>query len=176
MRRRRVLLAAVLAVLLCSAAMGLRVWLQEPVGGVSPYETVNDLYEWEHMTFTADQETYPADVETVTLYFRNDAPDGVVWLSESPSWQWYLERKTDGAWHSMRSTVEIPQWRFREEDCTLYSTPSGIVEQNGGEFTWFCDIGDYYRTPLELGSYRIVIPDCSHRDDHGTIAAEFEVA
>lgn len=175
MKWRRVLLAVVLAILLCSAAMGLYVWLQGPVGGESPYETVNDLYEWEYMIFTTDQAVYPADVETVTLYFRNDAPDGAVRLSESPSWQWYLEREEDGVWHSMRSTVEIPQWRFREEDCTPYSMPGGIVDWDGGELTWFCDIGDYYRTPLEPGSYRIVIPDCEHLNDRGAIAVEFEV-
>lgn len=167
---------AVLAVLACGAAVGLYFWLRGPMGGVTPYGTVNDLYDWEYMTFTTDKTVYPVGVKSVTLYFRNGAPDGVVWLSESPSYQWYLERETDGVWHSMRAAVEIPQWRFREEDCTLYSMPSGMVNWNGGEFTWYCDIDNYYHTPLEPGSYRIVIPDCNHRDDHGAIAVEFEVA
>lgn len=176
MKQGKALLAALLAVLIGGAAMGLYFLFQGAVGGVSPYETVNDLYEWEYMTFTADQAVYPTDVETVALYFRNDAPDGVVWLSESPAWQWYLERESDGVWRSMRSTVEIPQWRFREEDCTLYSWPDGVVNWDGGELTWFCDIADYYRTPLEPGRYRIVIPNCNHRNHYGAIAVEFEVA
>ncbi|WP_298022822.1 hypothetical protein [uncultured Dysosmobacter sp.] len=174
MKRKSVVLA--LAILLCSAAMGLYFWLRGPVGGVSPYETVNDLYEWEYMTFTADQAVYPTDVETITLYFRNDAPDDVVILSDHPDFQWYLERQTGGAWHTMRSKVEMPQWRFREEDCTLTSTPSGVVRWGGGEFTWYCDIGGYYRTPLEPGSYRIVIPNCVHvRNTGSVLAVGFEV-
>lgn len=175
--KKKLPVIAVLAVLACTVVMGLYFWLRGPVGGESPYKTVNDLYEWEYMTFTADEAVYPADAKTITLYFRNGAPDGVVQLSQQPPFQWYLERQADGTWYSMRSRIELPQWRFREEDCTPTSTPSGVVPWDGGEFTWYCDIDDYYATPLEEGTYRIVIPNCTHWDQaEHALAVEFEVA
>ena len=170
MRRVWIVLLA-LAVSLAGA-----LYLGRTVRGVSPYAAVNGLYAWERMSFTADRETYPREAETVTLTFRNDAPDGAVLLSDREPFRWCLEKEVDGVWRSLRHTGAEPRWRFREEDCTAVSTPSGVVPWDGGEFVWYCDIAGSYPTPLEAGSYRIVIPDCEHLHDTADLAVFFRVA
>lgn len=154
------LLAAILAVILYYE-------FRSPIGGVSPHETVNDLYEWEFMTFRASQETYSADTESIELYFRNDAPDGVVWLaSVGPSFAYELEILQNGEWHQMRSKVEQPRW----------SGKTDIINWNGGEARLLCEISDDYMSPLPEGQYRIVIPECEHmKRTRVALAVEFEV-
>lgn len=167
-------LGGVAAVLAVIAAVLLYFRFRGVVGGVSPYETVNDLYEWEYMTFAAEQEHYPADVETIRLRFKNDAPDGVVWLSSSASFAYELEFLKDGAWHSMRAKVERPRW---SDNDTGAPPGTDIVKWDGGELTLYCEIARDYPTPLRMGRYRVVIPDCTHISRTGSaLTAEFEVA
>ena len=140
---------------------------RSPIGGVSPHEQVNDLYEWEYMTFCAEEDCYPASVETVRLYFRNDAPDGVVCLSSvGPIFSYELEIWQNGEWHRMRPKRENPRWDGRTD----------IVSWGGDELMLSCPVARDYGSPLPAGEYRIVIPECEHL--HGTrvaLAVEFEV-
>ena len=161
-------IGALLAVLALFAAVVLFYRLRGPVGGKSPYETVNDLYEWEYMTFESTQETYPADTEYVELYFRNDAPDGVVVLSagSSPSFGYELEVWNNGAWYQMRARNQVCRWEGRTD----------IVDWNGGEQILACPVGRDYPSPLAAGRYRIVLPSCEHMHRAEVpLAAEFEV-
>ena len=141
---------------------------RSPVGGKSPYETVNDLYEWEYMTFESTQETYPADTEYVELYFRNDAPDGVVVLSaQGTHFGYELEIWQDGAWHQMRTYSKSVRWEGKTD----------IVDWDGGEALITCPVGRDYSSPLQAGRYRIVLPYCEHlHRAEVPLAAEFEVA
>lgn len=154
-------------ILLLVAAAQVYVHLRGPVAGVSPYETVNDLPDWEAMTFAAAQEVWPADTETVELTFRNDALDGVVWLSENgPIFGYVLEMWQEDGWHSLRSRTEQPRWNGK----------SDIVDWNGGEVTISCPVGQDYSLPLESGQYRVVLPGCTHLNSVShALAAEFEV-
>ena len=140
---------------------------RSPVGGLSPHERVNDLYEWEYMTFCTEEESYPASVETVRLYFRNDAPDGVVWLSSvGPVFSYELEIRQNGEWHQMRPKRENPRWDGKTD----------IVDWAGGELTISCPVARDYGSPLPVGEYRIVIPECEHmKRAHTALAVEFEV-
>ena len=137
------------------------------VGGESPYGAVNQLFEWEYMTFTTEQETYPADVEKIRLTFRNDAPDGVVVLSAAGTHFGYeLEILQDGRWHQMRPQSKICRWEGNTD----------IVNWNGGEVTLTCPVGKDYSSPLQSGRYRIVLPQCEHLHSRIVpLAAEFEV-
>ena len=81
-------ISGILAAFLLFGAVVLYYRFRSPVRGRSPYETVNDMYEWEYMTFTAEQERYSPDVEKIRLTFRNDAPDGVSLLA---TWLWTLK-------------------------------------------------------------------------------------
>ncbi len=173
-RYSKQVLGGILAVFAVIAAALLYFRFRGPVGGVSPYETVNDLYEWEYMTFTAEQDEYPTNVDTILLYFRNDAPDGVVWLSSGASFAYELEFLKDGVWHSMRSIVERPRW---SDNDTGDPPGTDIVKWDGGELTLYCKIAQDYPTPLRPGRYRVVIPECAHISRTGSaLAAEFEVA
>ena len=53
-RYSKQVLGGILAVFAIMAAVLLYFRFRSPVGGVSPHEMVNDLYEWEYMTFTAE--------------------------------------------------------------------------------------------------------------------------
>ena len=171
-RYSKQVLGGILAVFAIMAAVLLYFRFRSPVGGVSPHEMVNDLYEWEYMTFTAEQEVYSTDVNTILLYFRNDAPYGVVWLSSrQSSFAYELEYWKDGAWHRMRPVVKSPQWSD-----TGGTPKTDIVNWNGGEITLHCDIAHDYPTPLRAGRYRIVIPDCEHmKGALADLTVEFEV-
>ena len=171
-RYSKQVLGGILAVFAIMAAVLLYFRFRSPVGGVSPHEMVNDLYEWEYMTFTAEQEVYSTDVNTILLYFRNDAPDGVVWLSSrQSSFAYELEYWKDGAWHRMRPVVKSPQWSD-----TGGTPKTDIVNWNGGEIRLHCDIAHDYPTPLRAGRYRIVIPDCEHmKGALADLTVEFEV-
>lgn len=173
-RHSRQMLGGVLAICAMIAAALLYSRFCGPIGGPSLHETVNDLYEWEYMAFAAEQERYPADVETVRLYFRNDAPDGVVCLSTGTSFAYELEFLKDGVWHSMRAKVERPRWW---SGSGTEGTPgTDVVQWNGGEMTLCCGIARDYPTPVPAGRYRIIIPDCEHMQPTlVNLAAEFEV-
>ena len=140
---------------------------RSPVGGKSPYETVNDLYEWEYMMFVPEHEVYPADAEAVRFYFRNNAPDGVVVLSaKGPHFGYELEIWEDGAWHQMRTHKKIVRWEGKTD----------IVNWDGGEILITCPVGRDYPSPLQPGLYRIVLPYCEHlHNPLVPLAAEFEV-
>lgn len=140
---------------------------RSPVGGKSPYETVNDLYEWEYMMFVPEHEVYPADTETVRFYFRNDAPDGVVVLSaQGPHFGYELEIWEDGVWHQMRTHKKIVRWEGKTD----------IVNWDGGEVLITCPVGRDYPSPLQPGLYRVVLPFCEHlKNPIVPLAAEFEV-
>ena len=160
-------IGGILAVFVLFGGVALWYRFRSPVGGKSPYETVNDLYEWEYMTFESVQETYSADTEYVELYFRNDAPDGVVVLSAAGTHFGYeLEILRDGCWRQMRSHGKVCRWEGKTD----------IVNWKGGEVTLICPVGRDYPSPLPLGRYRIVLPQCEHL--HGSmvpLATEFEV-
>lgn len=140
---------------------------RSPVGGKSPYETVNDLYEWEYMMFVPEHEVYPADTEAVRFYFRNNAPDGVVVLSAKGSHFGYeLEIWEDGAWHQMRTHQKVVRWEGKTD----------IVDWDGGEVLITCPVGRDYPSPLQPGLYRVVLPYCEHlHRAEVPLAAEFEV-
>lgn len=174
-RRAKAVICGVSLVILAFAAAAVYGYFRSPISGMSPYETVNDLYDWEYMAFTAGRAVYPAETETVELTFCNNAPDGVVALASHAASQWCLEVRKNDAWRGLRLTGPEPCWRFREEDCTESSTPSGIVDWGGGKLIFYCDLSRFYPSPLEPGRYRIVIPDCEHMGDVADLAAEFEV-
>lgn len=160
-------IGGILAVIVTVAAVLLYFQLRDPVGGVSPYEVVNDLYEWELMTFDTEHPSYLPDTETVKLRFRNDAPDGVVCLSAGRTFfQYELEMRRNGEWHRMHAYAEHPRWEGKTD----------IVDWSGGEITLSCRIGRDYPSPLQPGQYRIVLPECEHLNGPVVaLAAEFEV-
>lgn len=172
-RYSKQVLGGLLAVFVIAAAL-LYAWFRSPIGGVSPHETVNDLYDWEYMTFTAEADRYSANVDTIRLSFRNDAPDGVVCLSSrAPTFAYELEYRKDGVWRQMHPVVSHPRWWSG----TGGVRETNIVNWNGGESTLLCEIARDYPTPLQAGRYRIVIPDCEHMDGPlAALAAEFEVS
>lgn len=151
---KKVLGGCVLLLLVILAA-ALYYELRSPVAGLSPYETVNDLPDWDQMTFSPVTENgwYFADVETIQLTFRNDAPDGAVCLSaDGIHFEYALEIVEDDGWHSLRSRTKTPRWNGNTD----------IVNWDGGEVTLSCPVGRDYPSPLEPGWYRIVLPECEH--------------
>ena len=112
------------AVLLCIAALALYYQLRGPVGGVSPYETVNDLYEQELLSMTTDRESYPEDVSSITVTLRNDASDYILIQDEPHTDEWVLEREVEGVWRSLRT---------KNGETVRYIGFSGGVDWNGGE-------------------------------------------
>lgn len=167
-RYSKQVIGVLLAILALLTVVILYYRLRSPVGGKSPYETVNDLYEWEYMTFESEQAVYPADTDVVRLRFRNDAPDGVVALAagSSPSFGYELEIWDSGTWRQMRSHREVCRWDGRTD----------IVKWNGGEELLSCPVGRDYPAPLAAGRYRIVLPNCQHiHRAEVPLAAEFEV-
>ena len=140
---------------------------RSPVGGMSPYDTVNDMYEWEHMTFAPEHAVYPGDTENIRFYFRNDAPDGVVVLSaEGTHFGYELEIWKDGAWHRMRTYQKHIRWEGKTD----------IVKWGGDEVLITCPVGKDYPSPLRPGLYRVVLPQCEHlKNPIVPLAAEFEV-
>ena len=171
-RYSKQVLGSFLVVFAILAAVMLYFRFRGPIGGVSPHETVNDLYEWTYMTFEAEPDEYSADdVDIVHLYFRNDAPDGIVWLSSQVSFAYELEYLKAGVWHQMRPVVQRPRWSNTDGIPT-----NDIVNWDGGELTLRCGISQDYPMPLRAGRYRIIIPGCEHiRHTPVALAAEFEV-
>ena len=92
--------------------------------------------------------------------------------------EWLLETRVDGAWHSMRLKPDTSEknlkWEFPAEEYGPNSGPSGIVNWNGVEQRYLCNVARYYRTPLEPGLYRIVFPDMEHRNV-AALAVEFYI-
>ncbi len=126
----RQVIAVFLAVIAIAAAACLYFRFRGPLGGVSPIETVNDLYGQEQISFTAERETYPADVETVQVTLRNDTEDTVVMQSPGCPNHWLLETSVDGVWHTLRlspdCTARTVKWEFPAEE---YGT---VVMQSPG--------------------------------------------
>lgn len=158
-------ICGLLVLLGCIAALALYDQFRGPVGGVSPYETVNDLYEQQLLSITLDQAGYPRDVECIGLTLRNDAPDYILIQAEPHTDNWVLERKVEGTWRSLRT---------KNGQTVRWSGYSGGVAWNGGEETYLCNISAYYETPLEAGTYRIVLPNMEHMTT-GHLAVEFTV-
>lgn len=174
----RQVIAVFLAVIAIAAAACLYFRFRGPLGGVSPIETVNDLYGQEQISFTAERETYPADVETVQVTLRNDTEDTVVMQSPGCPNHWLLETSVDGVWHTLRlspdCTARTVKWEFPAEEYGPNSGPSGIVMWDGGEQRFLCNLAKYYGTPQEPGRYRIVFPEMEHVTT-GALAVEFEL-
>ena len=172
------MLGGVLAVFAIIAAVLLYFRFRSSMGGVSPYEAVNDLFEQELISFTIERDTYPADVETIQVTICNDAEDTVVGPALYCLDEWLLEKQVGGVWHKMRlsplTTEKHVKWDFPPEEYGPNSGPSGIVNWNGGEQRYLCSIAKYYKTPLEAGTYRIVFPEMEHRNI-AALAVEFEV-
>ena len=158
-------IGALLAVLLSLTAFGVYVELRGDVGAASPYETVNDLYEQELLSITLDRGAYPADVGEIALTLRNDASDYILIQDEPHTDNWVLERKVEGQWRSLRT---------KNGQTVRWFGFNGGVSWNGGEETYLCGISNYYRTPLEAGTYRIVLPNMMHMTT-GHLAVEFTV-
>lgn len=165
--------------LLCALAVGAYFRFRGPVGGVSPYDEVNrlthELYGQDKIVYALDRKTYPADVETLVVHIRNDAPDGALVPEEPRTADWALEVWSDGAWHTLRTVRKDPKWDWLPEDCGPSSGPSGIVTWDGGEQTYLCDVATYYKTPLESGRYRVVFLNMAHMGFRSELAMEFEV-
>lgn len=166
-RYSRQVLGTCVLILLLAAAAQMYMHLRGPAAGLSPYETVNDLPDWENMTFAAVEAVWPADTEAVELTFRNDAADGAVWLCESgPVFGYVLEVRQEDGWHSLRSAAETPRWDGETD----------IVDWGGGEVTLSCPVGRDYPSPLKPGQYRVVLPGCTRLGGPAkALAAEFEV-
>ena len=80
-------------VMVCVAALAAWYQLRGNVGGISPYETVNNLYEQERLSITLDKAVYPPDVGEIALTLRNDASDYILIQDEPHTDNWVLERK-----------------------------------------------------------------------------------
>ena len=158
-------IGGLIVVFVSFAVCALYFQLRGNAAGVSPYETVNDLYEQELLSITLDKTCYPADVREIPLTLRNDAPDYILIQDEPHTDNWVLERKADGAWHSLHT---------KNGETVRWFGFNGGVYWNGGEETYLCDISDYYQTPLEAGTYRIVLPNMMHMT-RGHMAVEFTV-
>lgn len=152
-------------VMVCVAALAAWYQLRGNVGGISPYETVNNLYEQEQLSITLDKAVYPPDVGEIALTLRNDASDYILIQDEPHTDNWVLERKVNGAWHSLRT---------KNGKTVRWFGYNGGVDWNGGEETYLCDISDYYQIPLEAGTYRIVLPNMMHMTT-GHLAVDFTV-
>ncbi len=168
----------ILAVFVAFAAVMLYFRFRGPVGGVSPYTEVNDFFEQDYISFTIEQDIYPMDAEVIQVTLRNDTNNTVVAPAPGCRNEWLLETRVDGAWHSMRLSPDCAEdrveWDFPLDEYGPDSGPSGIVNWNGGEQRYLCDIAKYYGTPQEPGLYRIVFPEMEHRDA-AALAVEFYI-
>jgi hypothetical protein len=171
-------IGGILVCFLLIAAVGLYFWFRGPIGRETLYTEVNDFFDHDLISFTIEQEIYPIDVEVIQVTIRNDTEDTVVAPALYCPDEWLLETRVDGAWHSMRLRPDISEkhlkWEFPAEEYGANSGPSGIVDWNGGEQRYLCNIARYYRIPLEPGLYRIVFPNMEHRNV-AALAVEFRV-
>lgn len=174
-RYSRQVLGGAIILLLMFAGIILYFRFRSPVGGVSPYETVNDFFEQEKIHFEIEQPVYSKDVDMIQVTLRNDTENTVVAPNPGQRTEWLLEVYSGAEWHSMRTIKrEAIRWEFPAEEYGSNSGPSGVVSWNGGEQTFLCNLARYYRLPLEAGMYRIVFPEMEHRDA-ANLAVEFEV-
>ena len=161
----RPVIGVLAALLFCAAALALYFHLRGDLAGPSPYAAVNDLYQQELLSITLDRAVYPADVTEIGLTLRNDAPDYILIQGEPHTDNWVLERQVEGQWRSLRT---------RKGQTVRWFGFGGGVYWNGGEETYLCHISEYYQTPLEGGTYRIVLPGMVHQTT-GHLAVEFTV-
>lgn len=177
-RHSKLVFGSILAIVVLITAVQLYFQFRSPVGGVSPYETVNDLFEQDLISFTIERDAYPTDVEVIQVTLRNDADDIIVDPAPYCLNEWLLEKQVGGIWHSMRLSPQTAEryvnWEFPTEEYGPNSGPSGVVMWGGGEQRYLCSLAKYYQTPLEAGTYRIVFPKMEHRNV-AALAAEFEV-
>lgn len=149
---------------------------RDPIAGVSPYTEVNNFFEQEKISFSVSKKVYSTTVAAVEVILRNDTEDTVVAPAPGCRNEWLLETRVDGAWHSMRlspdCTEDRVKWEFPAEEYGPNSGPSGVVNWNGREQRYLCNIAKYYGTPQEAGLYRIVFPEMEHRDE-AALAVEF---
>ena len=171
-------LGGFLALFVLSAIVVLYIRFRSPIGGESPYTEVNDFFEQEKISFTVTEKVHSTDVMVVEVVLRNDTEDTVVAPAPGCRNEWLLETRVDGAWHSMRlspaCTEDRVKWEFPPEEYGPNSGPSGIVNWNGGEQRYLCNIAKYYGTPQEQGLYRIVFPEMEHQDE-AVLAVEFYI-
>lgn len=149
----------------CIAALAAYYHFRGNVAGVSPYETVNDLYEQELLSITTEKDHYFTYEDSVVLRIRNDAEDYAIVQGEPRTDDWVLERKVDGVWRSLRTV---------KDQTVRWTGYNGNVHWGGGEERYVCSIAAYYKTPLEAGTYRIVLPNMEHCTS-GHLAVEFTV-
>lgn len=154
-----------------------------PLGGVSQFETVNDAYWFDQIELELDKDVYSTDTGEITLRVKNNAEDGTLILSSGGHFcNWYLEKQIDGIWRTQRTITKsksAPRWDLSPRNGDLNSLgPSGVVQWGGKEDFFTFHIDYYYGSPLEMGTYRIVIPECelgSGRNNRYSLAVEFEV-
>ena len=111
-RGTRLVLAILGAALLCALAVGAYFRFRGPVGGLSPYDKVDGLTYalcgQDKIAYALEQETYPADAETLTVTLRNGAPDGAVVPGDPRHADWAMEVWSGGAWHTLRTRRKAP--------------------------------------------------------------------
>lgn len=181
MKRRRFVLILAAAVLCALGALYYRlaVW---PLGSVSEFETVNDAYWLDEIEMTLEKETYPADTKEITLRVKNHSEDKTLRLSSHDRHcNWFLEKKINGIWRTQRTVYknDTPMWSLSPRNGDLNSLgPSGVIQWGGEEDSFTFNIEWFYGSPMEPGSYRIVIPSCEMSYDRiggHDLAVEFEV-
>ena len=161
----RQVIGGLLAVFVFIAALAVYYHLRGNVRGISPYETVNDLYEQELLSMTTDRESYPAEVSAVEVTLRNGASDYILIQDAPHTDEWVLEREVEGVWRSLRT---------KGNETIRWFGFNGGVYWGGEEETYVCDISRNYKPPLEGGTYRIVFPNMMHQTS-GHLAVEFTV-
>ena len=144
------------------------------IGGISPYTEVNTFFQQEEIVFTVENPVYPAEDAVVKILLRNNTENTVVAQESREKNQWVLETRVDDNWHTVRTAEDYIRWAFPPEEYGPNSGPSGIVNWNGGEQWFWCDLGAYYKMPMEPGLYRIVFPGMKHTN-HTNLAVEFYI-
>lgn len=91
-------LFTVLGVLIvCALAAELYFAVRGQTAGLAPYRTVNQLWEQEKLTFSAEQSVYPSSVDTEALTLYNGSSDHAVTPEGAHLTDWVLEvEQADG--------------------------------------------------------------------------------
>ena len=110
--RARVLLGIIAVLLFASGATALYFRFRNPVGGASPYRTVNGHH---FITFAPEQAAYPADTRIFRLTISNRAGEDLI-PEEDRRDEWVLEVKQGGVWHTLRADGHGVCWDFDPEE------------------------------------------------------------